>query len=161
MEITEEKLRAQLNTLNHEINQLEQTEEVRNYFLKVTEKQTILNQLQELKIQHMKTCNHIFVMTSHGFDGQETEKYYYCIRCGLNNNLGFNNSLESKMKSIWHQLYLGQYQVVPGTRFLKPWEVVEKAQQWIENDPNISNEEIILNIQDLEENAKIQRKKEK
>lgn len=94
------------------------------------------------KIAQMQSCNHLFVMYHSSYDGQESTKLCQCVRCGLNNFEKDDSKLEQEMKVIFTFLSLLNARFTPKTFFLTPDEAYYYVQLALNQNKELSDEEI-------------------
>lgn len=100
-----DKVLAEKKEVMHQIEELEKDEKLIKYIELKGHNDELIEQQQELYIpmknEEYASCNHIWVTTSHAYDGFEgrSQNCYGCIKCGLDSNLSFKmlSSFECKL----------------------------------------------------------------
>ena len=93
LKVKQEKIENERKNIIQELKKLRESKIIKRYFELSSRNDELLSQqkklIREIKMDEYKNCKHILIMTKYEPDYVEgrSEKYYGCVKCGLNNEI--------------------------------------------------------------------------
>ena len=106
LKVKEEEIEKERKNIIQELKRLRENKIIKRYFELSSKNDQLLtkqkNLIKEIKVNEYKNCKHILIMTKYEPDYVEgrSEKYYGCVKCGL------NDEIYTKMQGLYGTKFL-------------------------------------------------------